>query len=261
MFDNLRNTLNFDDLLFESRNKEYGAFQLRKRYNAVVFASVIVACVLFSLAVILPFAIKPHEEKVFNAGFSYVPVQMEQYKPPEDLVVPPTAPPPPPQKIQEVVSYVPPVIVDSIVPLSTMPTADQLETMPVNDEDQGLAGTGSGDDQLGIIGGQPSDDPFFVVEVMPSFRGGDINNFREWVMRRTNFPQEAIDKKIKGKVVITFIVETDGSVSNVSVVQSVDPLIDNEAVKAIQSSPKWKPGLQRGQPVRVRYLFPMNFVL
>jgi protein TonB len=261
MFDNLRNTLNFDDLLFEKRNRDYGAFQLRKKYNAVVFGSVIVASVLFSLAIILPFAIRPKNEKVFNAGYSYVPVQMEQYKPPDEFFVPPSAPPPPPQKIQEVAAYVPPVIIDSIIPLSsTLPTADQLETIPVNDVDSDITGSGSGDD-IGTMGGEPSDNPFFVVEVMPSFRGGDINRFREWVMKRTNFPQEAIDKKIKGKVVLTFIVEADGTVSNVSVVQGVDPLIDNEAVKAIEASPKWTPGLQRGQPVRVRYLFPMNFVL
>jgi protein TonB len=186
---------------------------------------------------------------------------MEQFEPPQEILAPPSAPPPPPIKEQEVIAYIPPVITDSIIPItSTLPTADQLETIPVNENSE-LTGSGSGDDQLGMIGGEPSDDPFFVVEVMPSFKGGDINKFREWVMKRTNFPQEAIDKKIKGRVVLTFIVETDGTVSNVQIVQGVDPLIDDEAMKAIQSSPKWSPGLQRGQPVRVRYLFPMNFVL
>lgn len=262
MFDNLRNTLNFDDLLFEKRNREYGAFQLRKRYNAVVFGSIIIAILIFSFAVILPFVLRPRYEKVVNAGFSYIPVQMEQYQPPEEeIFVPPAAPPPPKVEIQELVAYVPPVVIDSIIPVSsTLPTADELETIPVNDEPENT-GIGTGGDDLGIPGGEPSDDPFFVVEMMPTFRGGDLNKFREWVIRRTNFPQEAIDRKIKGKVVITFIVETDGSVSNVTVVEGVDPLIDNEAVKAIESSPKWTPGMQRGKPVRVRYLFPMNFVL
>lgn len=261
MFDNLRNTLNFDDLLFEKRNKEYGAFQLRKRYNAVVFASILIAVLIFTFAVVLPFALRPRYEKVVNAGFSYVPVQMEQYQPPEEEIFVPPAPPPPKMEEQEIAAYVPPVIVDSLIPItSTIPTADQLETLPVNDEFENT-GAGSGGDDLGLAGGEPSEDPFFVVEIMPMFRGGDLNKFREWVIRRTTFPQEAIDKKIRGKVVISFIVETDGSVSNVNVVKGVDPLIDNEAVKAIESSPKWTPGLQRGKPVRVRYVFPMNFVL
>ncbi len=94
---------------------------------------------------------------------------------------------------------------------------------------------------------------------MPSFKGGGFEKFREWVQKRTNYPQEAIDKKVRGKVFLTFIVEKDGSVSNVTVVKGVDPLLDNEAVKAISESPKWEPGLQRGQPVRVRYSIPLNF--
>jgi protein TonB len=94
---------------------------------------------------------------------------------------------------------------------------------------------------------------------MPSFKGGDINRFREWVQRRTTYPQIAIDRKIKGRVFLTFIVETDGSVTNVTIVKGVDPIIDDEAVKAIQASPKWSPGLQRGQPVRVRYSMSLLF--
>jgi protein TonB len=96
---------------------------------------------------------------------------------------------------------------------------------------------------------------------MPTFRGGDINNFREWVQKRTNYPQAAIENKIRGTVFLTFIVEKDGSVSNVTILKSVHSLIDNEAVKAIAESPRWSPGLQRGQPVRVRYQISLNFIL
>ena len=95
---------------------------------------------------------------------------------------------------------------------------------------------------------------------MPSFKGGGLEKFREWVTKRTNYPQAAYDNKIRGTVFLTFIVEKDGSVSNVTVVKSVDPLLDDEAVKAISESPKWTPGLQRGEPVRVRYSIPLNFM-
>ena len=94
---------------------------------------------------------------------------------------------------------------------------------------------------------------------MPSFKGGGIEKFRAWVQNRTTYPKEAIDKKIKGKVYLTFIVEKDGSVTNVSVVKSVDQMLDAEAAKAISESPKWTPGLQRGLPVRVRYSIALNF--
>jgi protein TonB len=104
-------------------------------------------------------------------------------------------------------------------------------------------------------------DALFLVEQMPTFKGGGIEKFREWITRHTNYPQAAVEAKIKGKVTLTFIVEKDGSISNISIIHGVHPLLDNEAVKVIAESPKWSPGLQRGQPVRVRYVIPVTFTL
>jgi protein TonB len=94
---------------------------------------------------------------------------------------------------------------------------------------------------------------------MPKFRGGDIEKFREWVQKQTKYPEVATINGIHGKVYITFIVENDGSVTNVKVVKGVDPLIDDEAVKAVKSSPKWTPGKQKGVAVRVSYIIILNF--
>lgn len=258
MFDNLRNTWNLDEEVFENRNRDYGAYQLRKRYNSVVTASIIIAVLIFAGVILLPFLMRPKEEKVLAGSGFGIPVQMEHFEPPEDLYVPPSAPPPPP-KAQEIMKYIPPVVVDSMVPVSSLlPTPEELSDLPQNDMTE-MTGTGTGDNDFGVEGGISSDQPYFFVETMPSFRGGDINKFRDWVQKRTNYPQAAIDKKIKGKVFLTFIVETDGTVSNVTVWQGVDPLIDVEAVRAIESSPKWTPGFQHGQPVRVRYSIMLNF--
>jgi len=261
MFDNFRNIMNFDEELFEKRNKDYGAYQLRKRYSSVMMLSVIIAILIFSTAVILPFLMRPRNEKVLAGGYGYTSVQMERFEPPEEIFVPPVAPPPAPSKAEEVLKFVPPEVVDSIMPMElSIPTSDELsEILP--DIDSDITGSGSGNNPMGVEGGIATDEPFFFVEQMPTFKGGDINKFRLWVQQRTLYPQEAIDKKIRGTVFLTFIVETDGSVSNVSVIQGVDPLIDVEAVKAIESSPKWSPGLQRGQPVRFRYAIKLNFTL
>ncbi len=261
MFDNLRNVLDLDDLIFENRNRDYGAFQLRKRYNGVVAAGIIFASVAASLAVILPVVLTPHSENVISGGILYYPVQMENLEPPVDRIILPPAPPPPgSEHVQEVMKYVPPEVVDSIIPEDQkIVTTD--EVLAQTTVDQSVAdGFGAGDDLSSGQDGVATDDPFFLVEVMPSFKGGDINKFRDWVQRRTNYPQAAIEAKIQGKVFLTFIIEPDGSVSNVTVVKGVAPIIDDEAVKAIQSSPKWSPGLQRGQPVRVRYSMWLNFI-
>jgi protein TonB len=151
-------------------------------------------------------------------------------------------------------------VVDSVPPLEkTQLSTDEYMNQTTN-EKVDITGTGNSDDLMTGQEGGVTDEPFFLVEVMPSFKGGGLDKFRDWVTKRTNYPQEAYDRKIRGTVLMTFIVEKDGSVSNVTVVKGVDPLLDNEALKAISESPKWTPGLQRGEPARVRFLIPLNFM-
>ena len=260
MYDNLRNRLNFDDLLFKMRNKDYGAYQLRKKYNSVLIFGVILASLIMSSAVIIPFIFTSKDVKVLRDGNNYVQVQMQNFEiPPDELIIPPAPLPPELAPVPKIQEYIPPVVVDSISPSEpTLATNDQLmaQTTP---EKIDIEGTGIGEDMLSGEGGGVSDEPFMRVEVMPSFKGGDIGKFRDWVALRTNYPLAAANKNIGGTVHLTFIVEKDGSVSNVTVIQGDDPLLDEEAVRAISASPKWTPGLQRGQPVRVRFSIPLNF--
>ncbi len=105
------------------------------------------------------------------------------------------------------------------------------------------------------------DEIFVIVEDMPTFRGGDVNKFRDWVQKRVKYPQIASENGIQGKVFIMFVVEPDGSVSNVQILRGVDPALDDEAKKVVMESPKWTPGKQRGAPVRVRFSITVNFQL
>lgn len=263
-----RNIPGFDDLLFESRNRDYGAYQLRKRYNAVLSTGIILASLLVSIAILLPFYLRPKDEKIYSGGPGgrYVNLTMEYFEPPEERIyIPPPPGPPSSSPRMEIAKYIPPVVVDTVVinepqQVPTDMILIQEEGTPL--DFAGFGGGGSGDDPFGgefdlNAGGNA----FFIVEVMPSFRGGDLNKFREWVQKRTIYPLEALEKKIEGKVFLTFIIEPDGAVTNVTVVKGVDPLLDDEAIKAIEGSPKWTPGLQRGQPVRVRYSMWLNFVI
>jgi protein TonB len=260
MYDNLRKWLDIDDLLFQKRNRDYGAYQLRKRYNSVVITGIILASLLVSAAVILPFVLTPHSDNILRGNRSYVQVNMETLEPPkEEIYVPPSPPPPQAEHVEEIVKYVPPVVVDSIPPLEKSQLSTDEYLNQTTNEKVDVTGTGTGDNLTSGQEGTETDEPFFLVEVMPSFKGGGLEKFREWIKNRTSYPQAAIDKKIRGKVYLTFIVEKDGSVSNVTVVKGVDPLLDDEAVKVISDSPKWKPGLQRGEPVRVRYSIPLSF--
>ena len=103
--------------------------------------------------------------------------------------------------------------------------------------------------------------PFQLVETKPGFMGGDANAFSKWVNERLQYPEIAKENGIQGRVLLQFVVGADGSVSNVKVVRGVDPSLDKEAVRVVQSSPKWSPGKQRDRAVKVTYTFPVIFQL
>ncbi len=104
--------------------------------------------------------------------------------------------------------------------------------------------------------------PFVVVEEMPSFGPGGLEEFRNnYVQKNLKYPDVAAENGIQGKVYINFVVEPDGRVTNVKVIRGVDPILDKEAVRVVASSPRWKPGKQRGKPVRVQFNIPIIFVL
>ncbi len=94
---------------------------------------------------------------------------------------------------------------------------------------------------------------FIVAEEMPKFQGGDIGTFRNWVNKNYKYPTIAADNGIQGNVVVFFVIEKDGKVSNVKVLQSPDPLLSEEAIRLVSSSPSWTPGKNRNMPVRLQY--------
>ncbi|MHC1704454.1 MAG: TonB family protein [Tenuifilaceae bacterium] len=102
---------------------------------------------------------------------------------------------------------------------------------------------------------------FLVVEKMPNFGGGDPNEFRAYVAANLQYPKIAIEKGIQGRVFVQYVVEADGSITNVKILRGVDPILDKEAIRVVESSPKWNPGMQRGKAVRVQFTFPITFVL
>ena len=101
---------------------------------------------------------------------------------------------------------------------------------------------------------------FDVVEQMPQFPGGDAALF-EYLSTHIKYPTIAEENGVQGRVIVTFVVERDGSITDVKVVKSVDPSLDKEASRVVQGMPKWIPGKQNGDPVRVKYTVPVTFRL
>jgi TonB family protein len=111
------------------------------------------------------------------------------------------------------------------------------------------------------IASQNDEGVFLVVEQMPSFGTEDANGFRAWIAANLKYPKEAADKGIQGRVFVQYIIEKDGSITNVKVIRSANSILDKEAIRVVESSPKWNPGKQKGKPVRVSFTFPITFTL
>lgn len=103
---------------------------------------------------------------------------------------------------------------------------------------------------------------FYIVEEMPTFNGGDpATEFRKYIQQNLRYPEIAAENDISGRVIVQFAVNSQGRIVDAIVLMGVDPSLDREALRVVNSSPPWKPGKQRGKAVKVLFTFPINFVL
>ena len=157
-------------------------------------------------------------------------------------------PPPPPEvpKIAEVIN-----IVDDDVEID-----DELDIEDV-EADQ--------DTQVEIVAMAEEEEEeeeqiFVIVENMPEFPGGDLA-LRKYIAENVKYPEIAKENGLSGKVFVQFVINQRGEVENVKIARGIDPALDKEAIRVVQSLPKFKPGSQRGKPVKVNYTVPINFQL
>ena len=101
---------------------------------------------------------------------------------------------------------------------------------------------------------------FIDYETMPSFRGGNTA-LLEWLDENMRYPDELADSCIQGRVIVTFVINEDGHISDEKILRSLDPLLDAEALRLVRAMPRWSPGRQFGKVVKVRYCLPINFKL
>jgi len=200
-------------------------------------------CIALGL-VILAFAYTPKEYTIEQIDMNYGPVE-EQIT---EITRQDQKPPEPPKKVE----------VKVIADLLEVVTNDTKITTDVDftefDEDAEITQIVQVEEEEVV-----EEEVFFRVETMPSFQGGDLNTFRKWVQENVRFPQIALENGISGRVTLTFVVEKDGTLTNIQVLQTPDRSLSEEAVRVLKKSPKWTPGKQRNQSVRVKYTLPVDF--
>lgn len=189
------------------------------------------------IIVLVAFEWKSYEKVDYNLGQLNLEDLEEEIIPITKQEVKPPPPPPPPPEVIEIVE-------------DEVEIEDELE---IEDTES--------DEDIAIEIEEEADDEFFmVVENMPEFPGGDLG-LMNYIRKNVKYPPIAKEYNITGKVYVSFIVDKTGSVTNVKIVRGVDKNLDAEALRVVKSLPKYKPGKQRGKPVRVMFTIPINFTL
>jgi protein TonB len=246
----------FDEIIFENRNKEYGAYVLRKKYAASTLWSVLGAVTLFTLMVILFSAFSSRDSIAETGGGTIVIIQTDS-----TITDPNKLRQEEPQKLPETPERIilgPPEVTNDSLVITQMLTADEMSDSVKNTPV-------TKDDSLVYI---PESDPAvatepeipYFLEEMPVFPGGQEALMR-FIGEKINYPEEAAVNGIQGRVTVQFVVWKDGTVKMIEVLKGVDPLLDKEATRVITMMPKWKPGKQNGEPASVKFVVPVYFRL
>lgn len=263
------------DLVFEGRNKEYGAYVLRKntsKRNVMSLLIVVAAGVLLYLGLNIVKKIQ-ESRAVANTQaieLSAINEKKKEAKKLEKEVVK-VEPEKVIEKVKSSVKFTPPVIKKD----EEVKEDNQLDLEKVEKTNITIGAFDvQGNDEVGgevlkakeeIAQPEPpkheeENKVFDVVEQMPSFPGG-MPALMKWLSDNMKYPPIAAENGVQGRVIVQFVVEKDGSVTDVHVARSVDPSLDKEAVRVVKIMPKWIPGKQNGSAVRVKYTVPVLFKL
>lgn len=260
------------DIVFEGRNKDYGAYELRKTYNrrlTIALIGMAVLCALLFLGYILANTISSGEDKAIVVQD----VQLEELKQEEKKEVPPPPPPKPPDPPKvEMAKFTPPKIVkdEEVKEEEKPPEVEKLEDTKIgtiNQEgvkDEGIVAPPVSDEGKGVVEAPKKveedwDKTFTKVEIESSYPGGAAA-WQRYLIKTLRYPQEAQDNEIQGTVVVQFIVDKAGMVSSVEAISGPKELQD-EAVRVIKKSGQWTPAVQNGRQVKSYKKQPIQFRL
>lgn len=254
------------DIVFDKRNKEYGAYQIRKSYAKNAVLGIVFAIVVFSLAVSAPLIARLLSEVIPEERV--VPVDqanMLEEPPPVDEKEPATPPPPPPPPLKSTVKFTPPVIKpDQEVPDEPPPTQEKLQEVDAGqktvegDPNAEVDLSGLEDGTGNVI--EEDEKPFLSVEQMPEFPGGEAALIK-YIQSKIVYPGIARENGIDGTVYLQFVVDKEGKVGNVKVLRGVGGGLEEEAIRVVKTLPKFTPGKQNGRSVPVYYTVPVKFRL
>jgi protein TonB len=244
----------FEDIVFEDRNKSYGAYELNKKHRKYLIFAFFISLFGVSSAIAVPFIKAFAGERSDIILKTDVTAVLEPIRPIDEPSAP--MPPAPPPSIIEQTVFAVPNIVEEAPPDAEMPSVGELMDIAVNDPIPDIIAV-QADPNSDII--VPESEPVLFPTEPATFMNGDLEEFRNWVQENVVYPTIAIDNRVFGKVVIEFCVNANGKVVDIKVLRGVDNSLDNEAVRVISSSPLWGAPKQGGRPVKQKFVIPVIF--
>lgn len=255
------------DIIFLNRNKDYGAYELRRCSAKYVIMAALISTAVFALALAAPVIIKSLGlDELTEKKVKVVEVTELLAPPPIDPSEPPPPPVEPPPPLKTTIKFTPPKIVkdEEVTEEDEPPSQEELKEVEAGAET--AEGDTSGVDYslLEVSGNDVLGDPdaekiFQIVEQQPEFPGGEKELMK--YLSSIKYPEIARENDIEGSVYIRFVVEKNGSVSNVEVAKGSDKILNDAAMAHVKKMPSWKPGKQNGKEVRVQYIVPIKFTL
>jgi protein TonB len=245
------------DIVFEGRNKSYGAYDLRKSDTKTTTRALVFGAVIFTFLVSIPLLaslIPESSDDDMNMDKKIVTVKLPPKEKPKENLPPP---PPPPPKVDQV-KFVKPVVAKAEEVVEEPPKIKEIvdkklgaETIKGDpDAELSVEPVGNGD----VVEEDNSIYNTAGIEVKPDFPGG-MEKFYKFVGKNYQVPEE---EGLKGKVFVSFVVEKDGSLTDIKVIRDIGYGTGKEAIRVLRSCPKWNPGEQNGKKVRVLYSLPIN---
>ena len=264
-----------DDIVFEGRNRAYGAYLLRKIYNKHITIAATVAIALFFLFLSIPLITKmikgdQEDAQVVDRIVTEVdlapPPPLDEATPPPPPPPPPDLPPPPPP-VRAQVKFTPPVVKrdNEVQEEEKVPDQSELEEADIGTKTvEGVKGApldlGDIDGTSDVVAEVVEEKPYTYVEQMPEFPGGE-GEMMKYLGKNIRYPAAAQRAGVEGLVVLSFVVSRTGEISEIEVVKSLGSGTDEEAVRVVKTMPKWSPGKQNGRSVPVRYTLPVRFAI
>ncbi len=248
-----------EEMVFKNRNKAYGSYYLRKKYRKYLTISMIAGIIVFGVAVAYPLIdAYMNKSKLVKEKEKVVGVTMEDLK--QEEAPPPPPPPPPPEALVEKVKFTAPVVVEDTTIETGLMVMDDLNKVASTEVPSEEVEVEIKDEGPKVIETPVQAEIFTVVEEQPGYPGGEEARIG-FLQQNIKYPEEAKELGIQGRVFVTFVVEVDGSITDVRVLRGIGGGCDEEAVRVVRAMPKWVPGKQRGVPVRVQFNLPIKFTL